>query len=84
MDCSQPGSSLHRDSPGKNTGVSCHAFLQAKRPYLQISSHWELELQHMNLEKLIQSLTISCVDLSIYILTTSVWVLPLFNILSTD
>ena len=25
---SPPGSSLHGDSPGKNTGVSCHALLQ--------------------------------------------------------
>ena len=24
MDCSPPGSSLHTDSPGKNTGVGCH------------------------------------------------------------
>ena len=28
MDCSPPGSSLHGDSPGKNTGVDCHALLQ--------------------------------------------------------
>ena len=28
MDCSLPGSSVHRDSPGKNTGVGCHALLQ--------------------------------------------------------
>ena len=28
MDCSPPGSSVHGDSPGKNTGVGCHAFLQ--------------------------------------------------------
>ena len=28
MDCSPPGSSLHGDSPGKNTGVGCHALLQ--------------------------------------------------------
>ena len=27
MDCSPPGSSVHGDSPGKNTGVGCHAFL---------------------------------------------------------
>ena len=27
-DCSPPGSSVHGDSPGKNTGVGCHAFLQ--------------------------------------------------------
>ena len=25
MDCSQPGSSCHGDSPDKNTGVGCHA-----------------------------------------------------------
>ena len=28
MDCSPPGSSVHGDSPGKNTGVVCHALLQ--------------------------------------------------------
>ena len=32
MDCSPPGSSIHRDSPGKNTGVSCHALLQGIFP----------------------------------------------------
>ena len=25
MDCSPPGSSVHGDPPGKNTGVGCHA-----------------------------------------------------------
>ena len=28
MDCSPPGSSVHEDSLGRNTGVGCHAFLQ--------------------------------------------------------
>ena len=28
MDCSPPSSSVHADSPGKNTGVGCHALLQ--------------------------------------------------------
>ena len=28
MDCSQPGSYVHGDSLGKNTGVGCHALLQ--------------------------------------------------------
>ena len=28
MDCSHPGSSLHGDSPGKDTELGCHAFLQ--------------------------------------------------------
>ena len=31
-DCSSPGSSFHGDSPGKNTGVGCHAFLQGIFP----------------------------------------------------
>ena len=32
MDCSPPGSSVHGDSPGKNTGVGCHPFLQGIFP----------------------------------------------------
>ena len=32
MDCSLPGSSVHEDSPGKNTGVHCHALLQGIFP----------------------------------------------------
>ena len=32
MDCSTSGSSVHGDSPGKNTGVGCHAFLQGIFP----------------------------------------------------
>ena len=30
--CSLPGSLVHRDSPGKNTGGGCHAFLQGIFP----------------------------------------------------
>ena len=32
MDCSPPSSSVHGDSPGKNTGVGCHALLQGSFP----------------------------------------------------
>ena len=32
MDCSPPGSSVHRDSPGENTGVGCYALLQGIFP----------------------------------------------------
>ena len=32
MDYSQPGSSVNEDSPGKNTGVGCHALLQGIFP----------------------------------------------------
>ena len=28
MDCRPPGSSFHGDSPGRNTGIGCHALLQ--------------------------------------------------------
>ena len=30
MDCSLPGTSVHGDFPGKNTGAGCHALLQLK------------------------------------------------------
>ena len=32
MDCSPPSSFIHGDSPGKNTGISCHAHLQGIFP----------------------------------------------------
>ena len=32
MDCGPPGSSVHGDSPGKNTGVGCHALLKGIFP----------------------------------------------------
>ena len=32
MDCSLPGSSVHGDFPGKNTGMGCHALLQGISP----------------------------------------------------
>ena len=32
MECSLPGSSVHGDSPGKSTGVGCHALLQVIFP----------------------------------------------------
>ena len=34
MYCSPPGSSVHGDSPGKNAGVGCYAFLQGIFPTL--------------------------------------------------
>ena len=40
MDCSLPSSSIHGDSPGKNTGVGCHAPLQGSsqpRDWTQVS-----------------------------------------------
>ena len=40
LDCSPPGFSDHGDSPGNNTGVSCHALLQGIFPTQQ--STWGL------------------------------------------
>ena len=37
MDCSPPGSSVHGDSPGKDTGVGCHDLFQG------ILSNWGIE-----------------------------------------
>ena len=37
-----PGPSVHRDSPGKNTGVGCHAILQDDKPrqHIQKQRHY--------------------------------------------
>ena len=37
MDCSPPGSSVHGDSPGKNTGVGCHVLLQGIFPTQELN-----------------------------------------------
>ena len=37
MDCRLPGSSVHGDSPGKNTEVGCHALLQGIFPILGLN-----------------------------------------------
>ena len=48
MGYSPLGSSVHGDSPGKNTGVGCHAFLQAifltqgPNPRFLCFLHWEM------------------------------------------
>ena len=38
LNCHPPGSSVHGDSPGKNTGVCCHALLQGIFPTLGVNS----------------------------------------------
>ena len=40
MDCSPPGSSIHGESPGKNTGVGCHALLQGIFPTQASNPHY--------------------------------------------
>ena len=51
MDCSPPGSSVHGDSPGKNTRVDCHALLQETFPSQGSNSsllHCRLILHHLS------------------------------------
>ena len=51
MDCSPPGSSVHGDSPGKNTGVGCHALLQGIFPTQGLNSglpHCKQILYHLS------------------------------------
>ena len=49
MDCSPPGSSVHGNSPGKNTGVGCHALpqgispTQGSNPYLLCLLYWQVD-----------------------------------------
>ena len=38
MDCTLPGSSVHGESPVKNTGVDCHALLQRIFPTQGLNS----------------------------------------------
>ena len=50
-DCSPPGSSVHGDSPGKNTGVGCHAFLQGIFPTQRLNTglpHYRWILYHLS------------------------------------
>ena len=52
LDCSQPGSSVRGDSPGKNTGVGGHSLLQGifptqgSNPRVSGLLHWQWVLYH--------------------------------------
>ena len=51
MGCSPPGSSVHGDSPGKNTGVGCHALLQRIFPAQESNPgllHWRWILYQLS------------------------------------
>ena len=51
MDYTLPGSSVHRNSPGKNTGVDCHALLQGIFPTQGLNpglSHCRQILYYLN------------------------------------
>ena len=46
MDCSPPGSSVHGDSPDRNTWVGCHALLQGIFPTQGSNPHFLHLLHH--------------------------------------
>ena len=51
MDISLPGSSVYGNSPGKNTGVGCHVFLQRIFPTPGSNAgllHWRWILYHLS------------------------------------
>ena len=51
MDCSPPGSSVHGDYPGKNTGVYSHSLLQGIFPTQSLNPgllHCRLILYHLS------------------------------------
>ena len=52
MGCNPPGSSVQGISPGKNTGVGCHCFLQA----ILLTQGSDLRLLHRQVDSLSLSL----------------------------
>ena len=54
MECSLPGSSVHKDSPGKNTGVGCHSLLQ------QLTEHLSSKIISSVIQRIYYSKQIKC------------------------
>ena len=50
MDCSLQGSSVHGDSPGKKTGVGCHALLQEIVPTQRLNQVSTLQVDSLSSE----------------------------------
>ena len=48
-DCSRPGSSVHGESPSKNSGVGCHALLQGifRPENTCVQTPWVMDLCHL-------------------------------------
>ena len=69
MDYSPPGSTVHGDSPGKNTGVGCHGLLQGIFPTQGSNLHL-LGLLHWQ----VGSLPLAPFGKPSYVITSSVFV----------
>ena len=74
MDCSLPGSSVHGDSPGKDTVVGCHFLLQgksliqnhnSKEPVLWGSAFFTVQVAHPNMKVKVEVKLLSRVQLSV-------------------
>ena len=67
MDCSPLGTSVHQDSPGKNTGVGCYALLQCifptqgLNPSLRHCRQILYHLSHQEASVLCDCLSKSCI-----------------------
>ena len=63
MDCSPPGSSVHGNSPGKNTGMGCHALLQGIFPTQGSNPdilHFRQTLSHLSHQGTVYKLGVLC------------------------
>ena len=82
LDYSPPGSSIHGDSPGKNTGGGCHALLQGISPTQELNQGLQhcrqtlYQLSYQGSSKLTNSITLSIPFLFHIIFTTNVSNLP--------
>ena len=86
MDCSPPGSSVHEDFPGKNTGVGCHYLLQVIFLTQELNLHlllWQadpLPLSHHGSPAIIILSSPAIIIMGMWILQT----VGTFNILTQE
>ena len=72
MDCSPPGSSVHGDSPGKNTGVDCYSLLQGIFPTQGFNPHL-LCLLHIQFKEKCKEMDFGYVSFIFLCSTVSLW-----------
>ena len=91
MNCSPPGSSVHGDYPGKNTGVGCHGLFQGilptqgSNPGLQ-HCRWILyHLSHQERELLYVCVCV-CIHICVYtyIYTHTIYISPNDTVVSSE
>ena len=79
MDYSLPGSSVHEDSPGKNTGVGCHALLQGTFPTQGLNQGF---LCLLHCRQILHTNLLGDPQLSVYIYFPDMWFIDVFSLQS--